>query len=122
MANELQITAQIAYTNGLLKDGLPPVTFKISQALQEFFGPVITVPASDTALTLANLTTWGYIAIINIDLTNYVTYGPTAAGVLAPFGRIGPGEIAILRLEPGILWRWKANASPVKVQVKAWGN
>lgn len=122
MSQELKVTIGVTYQNLTLKDTVPTAQTAINQSAQEEFSPVISVPTSDTALTLSNITTPAWIYMLNLDTTNYVQYGPTSGGALVPYGRLNPGEPAILRLDPGVSMRWKANGSPVKVLLKAWGN
>jgi hypothetical protein len=122
MANELQISLGITYANGGLADNKAPATQKISQAAQELFAPVVSCPAADTVVTVAGITTLGWLYMKNLDPTNFVTYGPTVAAAIAPAGRLMPGEEVIFRLEPGIVLRTRANVAACKVQFKFYGN
>jgi hypothetical protein len=122
VANEIKITVGVTYANVALKDTIASETFSVNQSAQEFTAPVVSVGTSEEDLPLPDITTNGYIYLRNLDTTNYVKYGPKSAGNMVEYGRILAGEVAILRLAPGITMRWIANSSAVKVLVKAYGN
>lgn len=128
MANEIKASFSVNYANPVsgspaLKDAIASETENVTQTNQEFHGTVVSVGFSaEEDLSLGDVTTNGKIYVKNLDATNFVKYGPKSGGVMVEFGRLKPGEIAWLRLAPGITWRWIADTAAVKVLVKAYGN
>lgn len=103
--------------NGNLKAAFQPGVLQVDQAVGVIYGPVVIVGTSEEDLLIGDIATLGYVFLRNLDAANFVTYGPKSGGSMIPFGRIKAGEIAMLRLEPGITWRWIADTGSVKVQV-----
>ena len=68
-------------------------------------------------MSTGDVSTLGWLVLQNLDTTNYVTYGPDSTGMV-DFGRIEAGEIAVLRLEPGITIKAQANTAAVDLLVK----
>lgn len=119
MANELKLTVQLTYENSYLKDTFTPGTVNITQsALGEHAPVVIVASTGEENLVTGDISTLGLVVGRNLDATNYVTIGPSTGGAMYPFLRIKAGEPFAFRLEPGITWRWRANGSAVKMQVK----
>ncbi len=117
MANEISVNIRVTVANGLYNDAFPPIADRYDQAaIGEAGGVAIVGFAAEEDLTFGDVATAGFIQLINVDDTNYVTYGPKSSGAMVPFGRIKPGEPAFLRLEPGITWRWQAHTANVKIK------
>ncbi len=76
-----------------------------------------TTAAQGVNVDLSLLTALGYCYIKNLDLTNFVTYGPVVAATLHPFGKLKPGETGIFRLNPGITMAVKADTATCRVQI-----
>jgi len=121
-ANAIKITLGIKYANGSLVDAVNSFTTAITQQNQEEDAPTVSIGTSEQDVTFTDVTTLGWIYMLNLDAANYVEWGPKSAGVMVPLGRMQAGEPAVLRLDPGITLRMKANTAPVKVQFKAFGN
>lgn len=117
MANELTINLTAQLVNGLHKELIQPGQLQVTQNTQLAHCPVVVVGTSEEDFDDGDVTTLGWLFMQNLDSTNYVTYGPKSAGVMVAFGRIKPGEVAAFRLEPGVIMRWIANTSSVKVKV-----
>ena len=117
MANEIRITTQIKCENGNFKmplQGRQGVGVNQS-AVGGMVPGTLSITTSDTVLTI-NVTTLGWAYIQNLDATNYVTFGPTAAGALVPCLRLKPNEPAqLVRLVPGVTYRMQANTATCKV-------
>lgn len=121
MANEISLSLQLKVQNpagssaGYTQNIVQQKQF--TQNLLAANAEVVTVPttAGGTAYTFTNLTTYGFLYLQNLDAANYVEYGPDNAGALVPFGKIGPGEVAFLRLMPGITFRMMANTAAVQI-------
>lgn len=118
MADEIQVTVGMKIANGKFKLTLPAETVSITQAAIGTWEAVVSVGTSEEDMAPVDITTLGVLWLKNLDATNYVQYGPKSAGVMVAIGRIKPGEIHTLRLEPGITIRWIANTAAVKVQAK----
>lgn len=118
MANEITVTAVLKVTNGNYSDAFSVSGLAVSQAAQGGVSGVASVGTAEEDLGVGDVATVGYLALRNLDATNYVTFGPNSAGAMVPFGKLKPGEVALVRLAPGMTLRWAANAAPVKVQYK----
>lgn len=122
MAREISINVTATLKNGTLQDSFSPGTINVTQTSQLANGRVIAASTSDTAYTFPDVTTMGWITLQNLDPTNYVAYGPTSGGAIVNFGKMKPGEYAILRLYPGITFRMQANTGACNVLVKLWND
>lgn len=117
MADEIKLTIQGSLTNGKLSETFAPGQISITQTTQGSHGSTVSVGTSEEDLSVGDISTLGLLFLRNLDSTNYVTYGPKSAGAMVAMGRIKAGEVAALRLEPGITLRWQANTAAVKVKV-----
>ena len=117
MANEIQTTLNVAVVNGNFRQTFAPGTIQITQAAQGAYSPIVSVGTSEEDLTTGDIGTLGILCLRNLDATNYVQWGPKSAGTMVVAGRVKPGEVAYLRLEPGVTLRWIANTAAVKMQV-----
>ena len=81
------------------------------------YAPVVSVGLSEEDLSAGDVSVLGWLFLKNLDATNFITYGPKSAGAMVAMGRLEPGEVAALRLEPGITIRWIADTAAVKVKV-----
>lgn len=118
MSKELKLTLSARLQNGTLKSAFTPGTVSVDQSAAGEFTLVSSVGTSEQDLTVpADIATLGYAFLQNLDATNYVEYGPKSSGAMVPFGKLKAGEVACVRLDPGITLRWKADTAPVKVQI-----
>lgn len=122
MAEELKVTYGVKYTNGNAVDSVPTTTLSVTQTLQEEDAPTVSIGTSEQDVAFADLTTLGWVWMRNLDLTNYVDWGPKSGGSMVGIGRLQPGEVALFRLKPGITLRMVAHTAACKVQFKVWGN
>lgn len=123
MADEIKIRLSVTVENGLFKDEIRLGQLEVDQSAQEYDANITVVgQAAEEDLSFVDITTLGYMYLRNLDSTNFITYGPKSGGVMIDFGRIDAGEIAFLRLEPGITFRWQADTADVKVLWKLYGN
>lgn len=116
MANELKISLSATLNNGFLQESFSPGSLSVDQAVRGSHASTVSVGTSEEDLPVGDVATLGYLFLRNIDTTNYVTYGPKSGGSMVAFGRIRAGEVAMIRLEPGITLRWIANTAAVKVK------
>lgn len=61
-----------------------------------------------------------YVAIQNLDATNFVTIGPKSGGVMVAFTKIKPGRFALVPLAAAVVLRGIADTAPVRIAVFAW--
>lgn len=116
MADELKVTIQAQYVKGLLKENYAPGAIAITQAVMGLHGTLVSVGTSEEDMPVGDIATNGWLFLLNLDGSNYVTYGPKDT-TMTPFGRIKPGEPAAIRIEPGVVVRWVANTAPVKLKM-----
>lgn len=120
MANSLVISTSVVATLGSFKDTFSPGALTVTPAAIGAHCPIVTVGTSEEDLDVGDVTAsgQGYAILQNLDATNFVTYGPKSGGAMVAMGRLKAGEIAVLRLEPSAVLRWKADSAAVKVSVR----
>lgn len=117
MANEIAVNVSANVSNGNLKFTFSPGTVYVDQAAVG--GPTpgqVVVGTTEETISLAELTTYGWVFIQNLDSTNFVEWG-FSAGVYG--GKLEPGEVALFRLKHGASLRMKADTAACKVLVYA---
>lgn len=86
-----------------------------------------TVTATEEDLWVGDISTPGLLILHNLDDTNIVKYGPKVAGTgtgtgsadeAVFLGRLKPGDVHKLQLEPGVTLRWRTISGTAKVDVK----
>jgi hypothetical protein len=118
MANELKLTIAGQLANGELTDQIRTENLSLTQSAAALISKTVSVTTSEADLDTTGITTLGYAVVKNLGPTNYLTYGPKSGGAMVAFGRLKVGEVAVVRLEPGITLRWKANTATVTAFVK----
>jgi len=116
MADEITINIRGQVVNGFMKRVFAPGSLKFTQASVGSQWFTWNVGTSEEDLTLVDITTEGWCFMRNVDATNYVTYGPKDTTMKA-FGRIEAGEVAAMRLEPGITIRAIADTAAVDLDI-----
>lgn len=117
MANELKINASVVAEIGNFKYLFAPGQMMVDLAAGGRGGHAQSIGTSEEVVDVGDVSTLGYCVLRNTDSTNYVTYGPDSGGSMVSLGRLNAGEFAILRLEPGITLRARANTAAVKLDV-----
>lgn len=120
MANEITITTTLGLRNGNNIFSFSPGSINVTQT--NAGGPtpgVANIGTTEETVSLAELSTYGYCCIRNLDATNYVQFGfsTTVYGI-----RLKAGEFAVFRLEPGCTLYAKANTAACKVAIYALEN
>lgn len=120
MSDELKVTVQTVLANGFFKDQFNPGQVAITQNAIGGHRPIVVVGTSEEDVAVGDVGTLGYCVLRSLEPAggNYVQWGPKSAGSMVAVGRLKPGEVAVLRLEPGITLRWVANTAAVKVDVR----
>jgi hypothetical protein len=128
MANEFKITASIQLRKGTLSVNTLPASYTADQTTANGPTPgMVTATTGGVTVSLAQLTTPGFMQIQNTDATNYVQYGLYISAVFYPLGELLPGEVNVLRLARNILTdnssaavlRLEANTASCNVLVQA---
>jgi hypothetical protein len=122
MADEIQATFGLSFSNGGAIDAITSATTKITQATLAAHASVVFVGTSEEDIAVGDINTAnGYwLAMKNLDSTNFVKYGPKASGSMVEFGRIKKGTgWHWLFVAPNVVLRWVADTAQVKVQIKA---
>ncbi len=118
MANEIRVDARLAVANGLFKTEFVPGPIQVNQAAIGAHSGVVSVGTSEEDLPVGDVTTNGVLMCRNLDSTNYVQWGPSNAGTMVAVGRMKPNDVPVMiRVEPGVTIRWKANTAACKVQM-----
>lgn len=116
MANEIDVGLQVDCTNGEYSRSISE-SVQIDQSAQgAAAGIVIVGQAAEEDLEFIDISSEGMLYLKNLDATNFVKYGPKSGGVMVTYGKIKPGEIAWVRLFPGVVHRWIADTDDVKVE------
>ena len=116
--NEIKVTQQLQITNGAYKKAFAPGTVSVTQTNKGASAGIWTIGTSEEDITFNDITTEGWLSLVNLDPTNYVEYGAAATTpTMATLGRMRFGEPAQFRMEPGVTLRMKANGAPVKVEI-----
>jgi hypothetical protein len=108
-------------TPSLQLDSIPLLQLIVDQAVRGGDSAIVPVGTSEQVIALA-VTTYGYAFLQNLDDTNYIEYGPTASGSMVVFGKLFAGEWAVLRLDPGIVFRARAHTAMCDLLMKVWSN
>ena len=126
MANEITVSISGQIAIGTSPYNLAGEVFPGGQAFYDSSTSladkvVKSIPTSDTNLTalLPNTSTIeGFLYVKNLDSTNYVKLGPTAAAAIVPMIRLNPGKVALIPLEPGLTLRAQANTAACKCDIR----
>ncbi len=122
MANEIKLSVSGQLSNGQLVDQIRAENLSLTQNTAALITKTVSVTTTEADLDTTGITTLGYALIKNLGPTNFLTYGPTSGGAMVAFGRLNVGEVVLLRLEPGITLRWKADTATVSAYVKIYND
>jgi hypothetical protein len=117
MADEISVRLNLRVSNGNLVESIDTGTKTFTQ--NAIGGPTpgyVSVGTSEETISLSELSTIGACYIQNLDATNYVEFGVSTGVYMV---RLKAGDIAYLRLKPGVTLYAKANTATCKVVVKA---
>jgi hypothetical protein len=117
MANEivLQIGAQII--NEAFRFSFQPGLLQVDQAAIGRAGHAQLIGIAEEVVDFGDISTNGYLILHNLDDAHYVTYGPTLTGAMVVWGKLKPGEAALMRVAPTVVMRAQANTAPVLLDV-----
>ena len=118
MADEIAITMKVVVKNGYLLDTFNPAKLNVTQTTARQDRHVQVIGTSEEVVTVASdVSTLGYACFQNMDSTNFVTIGPESAGSMVGMIKLKKGELAMLRLKPGITIRAQADTASVPLSV-----
>lgn len=117
MADEITVQLSVQVKNLEFENTFAPGSTKMSQAAQGFHGPVVTVGTTEEVMPTGDISTLGLLVMKNLDAANFVTVGVSTGGPMYPFERVEAGDSSVMRLEPGVIIRWKADTGAVKMQL-----
>ena len=115
MADEITTRGSLELINGGYKLKVDLGTLKFDQTGTGGRDVVVNVGTSAETIASDEIGTLGWCLLLNLDATNYVTYGPDSTGQV-DFGRLEAGEFALFRLEPGITLKATANTAACEVR------
>ncbi len=78
---------------------------------------VVVGTSADEVINTGDLTTEGFVFMRNLDLANFVNYGPESGGSMVTFGKIQAGEVAGYRIDPTVVLRAQADNAAVQLEV-----
>lgn len=116
MANEITLTSKMSVSKGNFVTALEVSGLKRTQDAIGATQGVLSIGTSEETISAGDVGTLGYAMFRNLDETNYVDIGPDSTGLVG-FIRLEPGDVAMLRLKPGITIKAQANTAAVKLQV-----
>jgi hypothetical protein len=122
MANEIQVTAKLSYTNAAKNIAnqflqIPNGVGSFNITGQNYSAGTKSFPttAGGTAIPLGGVGTLGWAMFLNLDSTNYVQILNAASGTVLI--RLNAGEIALFRFDAGVTAPViLANTAAVEVQ------
>lgn len=77
---------------------------------------VQAVGTTAEALDTGDVGTLGRLFLLNLDTTNYVTFGPDSGGSMVGAIKLMPGEPNEFRLVPGVTYKLQADTAACNVQ------
>ena len=104
MSGTIIVQSGIIVNNGASQYTSSPRGFTAVQS--NLGGPTpgtLSIPTSVTDVTFSALTLPGVIHLVNLDATNFVTFGLHDTSVFRPLGEILPGETWVFRLSRTLL-------------------
>lgn len=124
MADKFTISTQIQLdrttAGGIKKDVIQEPNQTLAQATDGKYEETLTRTTSDVVLSFGNLTEPNLVWFKNMDTTNFIDIGPTAAGVIVPSLRLAPGAERWMTLTPGQTWRTQADTASVRLWIIAY--
>lgn len=108
-----------------VESGVPPQTFappvnQFTQALAKVLDAEYTVTTADAAIDFTAsipAANQGFLVLMNLDPTNYVSFGREVTGAISENARIKALDPpALIPLVPSVTYRWQANTASVKVR------
>lgn len=128
MSNEITIQFSGRVVNGNMDERFGPGQVQIDQSVQGRGGHVQEIGLTEEALDFGDIgvgtiNVEGYLYLRNLDATNYITFGPqVGTGSMEVVGKLKAGEIAFLRLDPGVVILAVADTAACKLDVRLYAD
>ena len=128
MADEITVRFSARVLNGNMDESFGPGQITIDQSVQGQGGHVQEIGLTEEALDVGDIgvgtiNTEGCLYLHNLDATNYITYGPqVGTGSMEAMGKLKAGEIAWLRLSPGVVVLAQADTAACKLDVRLYAD
>ena len=125
MADEIKVTTRLSITKGYLSSSESVVNLLVSQTGDGISSGTQTIGTTAEAIGLGDLTTPGYAFFRNLDLTNFMQIGQDiSGGGFEEFCRLGPGEVALFRIDlaTGGVLQAKADTADCELQFSIYEN
>lgn len=115
MANEITITTGLALTNGLLIVPASNTTTRFDQTTARGGGPgVLDIGTSEETITFGDCVP-GYIEMVNLDASNFVTWGNVTANLDQKLS--ANGGRALFEMVSGGVLIMEADTATCKVKI-----
>lgn len=113
MANEITMNVALQVRNGKFVDLFNPGQIQINQAAIGQGGPGVQIVGdTNEAVNFGDISTNGIMVLQNLDTNSYVLYGPASGNSMVTFGKLKPGEVAIMRVAPTVTMRAQVTLMP----------
>lgn len=112
MADEISISVFLRVSNGSHVEEFAPGNISVDQAAIGKGGYVQSIGTAEEVVDFGDIVdgTEGYMVLRNLDTYHYINYGPESSGAMVVFGVLKPGEVALIRVSPGVIMRAQAIA------------
>lgn len=122
MSNEITLLSGLSVANGNDREELKtgPNIVYANQTTPGSTKPTQLIGTSEEDIVLTDITTPGWVEILNLDSTNYCQLGPKSGGSMIPFLKLLPGKTAgPFYLDDSVTMRAKANTAAVRLKFLA---
>jgi hypothetical protein len=117
MANEIAVTTSLLMSKGGVTENKVWST-TVDMAGTNYNATVASIATTITNVPLGAVATNGYVAIRNLDTTNYVQWGKNVSGTLAVVGKLMPNSPpAVFQLDPSITFAMQAHTGACNVEI-----
>jgi hypothetical protein len=116
MAEEISVTIAVTVNNSGFVDDFNSGRLTFTQVAVGADAGTVSVTTSEGNLSLANLTTNGFLILKNLDSTNFIDYGLDDSGTMKACGRLLAGEVNFIRVKPATSVRLKADTATCKLR------
>lgn len=115
MAGTLTIQDRWTVVNGSYEPGTVTTNDSITLTGQGAAGGIQIIGTTEEVVSAGDLSTRGWLRMVNLDSTNFITWGPESGGAMVACGRLEAGESAKLRTGPAVIIRAQADTANCKL-------
>ena len=117
MSNEITVTAMLSVLNGNHDERFAHANLRFDQTTQGAYSAIQSVGTSEENIAVGDVAAGRFVAMRNLDATNYVSWGQDHSSTMRKIGRLRAGSVALFELEPGETIRAQANTAACRVKV-----